>query len=494
MYDAIYARQSIEKSDSISIESQVEFCEYETRGNKYKTYIDKGFSGKNTNRPAYEKMISDIKSGIISRVIVYKLDRISRSILDFSNMMEMFQKYKVEFISSTEKFDTSSPIGRAMLNICIVFAQLERETIQKRISDAYYSRSKKGFYMGGKIPYGFSLEKIKIDDVKTSKYVPVEKEISHIKFMYSIYSNPSKTLGDVIRYFKENDIKNARGNAWRTARISEILKRPIYVKADKKIYDFYKNQGVSIINDEKDFTGENACYIYKENDDSKYLVLAPHKGVVSSSEWLRCAKKHMKNSSMAVNLQKAKNTWLAGKIKCGNCGYAAVIRKSGKKERSIRYFLCSKKNLCKGCVGCGAIRADDLESFIFQSMLKKISDFQILYKKLENKSKQIRIKSKEKKLKIEKEIETLVEKIPLANDELVKYINEKIIKLNLEKENIEENFLAFRKNFSKSFFNADKNYIFLWEKMSIEDKIVFVDAFIKNIRVVESGIEIIWKI
>ena len=76
----------------------------------------------------------------------------------------------------------------------------------------------------------------------------------------------------------------------------------------------------------------------------------------------------------------------------------------------------------------------------------------------------------------------------------MKYINEKIIKLNLEKENIEENFLAFRKNFSKSFFNADKNYIFLWEKMSIEDKIVFVDAFIKNIRVVESGIEIIWKI
>ena len=494
MYDAIYARQSIEKSDSISIESQIEFCEYETRGNKYKTYIDKGFSGKNTNRPAYEKMISDIKSGIISRVIVYKLDRISRSILDFSNMMEMFQKYKVEFISSTEKFDTSSPIGRAMLNICIVFAQLERETIQKRISDAYYSRSKKGFYMGGKIPYGFSLEKIKIDDVKTSRYVPIEKEINHIKFMYSIYSNPSKTLGDVIRYFKENNIENARGNTWQTARISEILKRPIYVRADKNIYDFYKNQGVSIINDEKDFTGENACYIYKENDNSKYLVLAPHKGIVSSSEWLKCAKKHMKNSSTAVNLQKAKNTWLAGKIKCGNCGYAAVIRKSGKKERAIRYFLCSKKNLCKGCIGCGAIKADDLESFIFQSIFKKFLDFQILSKKSENKFKQFSIKSKEKKLKIEKEIETLLEKIPLANDALVKYINQRIIKLNLEKENIEENFLISKKKIFKNFFVKDKDYILLWGKMSIEDKIAVVDAFIKNIQVFESGVEIIWKI
>lgn len=155
MYDAIYARQSIEKVDSISVESQIDFCRYETRGGNYKEYIDRGFSGKNTNRPAFEEMLSDIEKGLIKKVIVYKLYRISRSILDFSNMMEVFQKYHVEFVSSTEKFDTSTPIGRAMLNICIVFAQLERETIQKRVADAYYSRSKKGFYMGGRVPYGF---------------------------------------------------------------------------------------------------------------------------------------------------------------------------------------------------------------------------------------------------------------------------------------------------------------------------------------------------
>ena len=97
-------------------------------------------------------MMNDIRAGKIKRVIVYKLDRISRSILDFANMMEIFQKYHVAFVSSTEKFDTSTPIGRAMLNICIVFAQLERETIQKRVTDAYYARCKRGFYMGGRIP------------------------------------------------------------------------------------------------------------------------------------------------------------------------------------------------------------------------------------------------------------------------------------------------------------------------------------------------------
>ena len=156
MYDALYSRQSVERVDSISIESQLEYCKYETRGNPYKEYIDRGYSGKNTNRPAFEEMLEDIRQGKISRVIVYKLDRISRSILDFANMMDIFQKYNVEFVSSTERFDTSTPIGRAMLNICIVFAQLERETIQKRVTDAYYSRCKRGFYMGGRIPYGFA--------------------------------------------------------------------------------------------------------------------------------------------------------------------------------------------------------------------------------------------------------------------------------------------------------------------------------------------------
>ena len=208
--DAIYARQSIEKADSISVESQIDFCKYETHGREYKIYTDKGFSGKNTNRPAFENMINDIKKGLIKRVIVYKLDRISRSILDFSNMMELFQKYNVEFISSTEKFDTSTPIGRAMLNICIVFAQLERETIQKRVADAYYARSKKGFYMGGRVPYGFKLESTVIDGIKTSKYVPIEEEIEQIKLMYSIYSQPNRSLGDILRYFSKHGIKHLR--------------------------------------------------------------------------------------------------------------------------------------------------------------------------------------------------------------------------------------------------------------------------------------------
>lgn len=150
---AIYARKSVFKEESISIESQIEICKYEARGEEYLVYQDNGFSEKNTDRPDFQRMIRDIKSGKISKVIVYKLDRISRSVLDFSELMDTFKQYQVDFISATEHFDTSSPMGRAMLNICVVFAQLERETIQQRIIDAYISRRKKGLYMGGRIPW-----------------------------------------------------------------------------------------------------------------------------------------------------------------------------------------------------------------------------------------------------------------------------------------------------------------------------------------------------
>jgi DNA invertase Pin-like site-specific DNA recombinase len=166
--NAHYGRQSVDKKDSISIESQFEFCKFEGKGEAHKEYTGKGFLGKNTDRPKFQELIRDIKKGLIRRVIVCKLDRISRSIIDFANMMELFQKHNVEFVSCPEKFDTATPMGRAMLNICIVFAQLERETIQMRVTDAYYSRCVRGYRTGGKTPYGFRTEPVVMDGIKTN--------------------------------------------------------------------------------------------------------------------------------------------------------------------------------------------------------------------------------------------------------------------------------------------------------------------------------------
>lgn len=291
-WNAIYARQSADKADSISIDSQIEFCRYEARGEPYKVYVDKGFSGKNTSRPQFLEMLNDVRNGNITRVICYKLDRCSRSILDFIKLIEEFKEFGVEFISCTEKFDTSTPMGRAMLSICVVFAQLERETIQQRIFDTYHDRSRRGFYMGGKIPFGFQLESCAIGGKKTARYSQVAEEAEILLRMYSMYRDPQISQADVAQMLNACGQWNPRrkDGRWDRSHISRMLKNPIYVKADWSIYNYFMEQNATIINDPEDFIGVNGCYKYHKDGETR-IVLAPHEGIVDSELWLQCVKK-----------------------------------------------------------------------------------------------------------------------------------------------------------------------------------------------------------
>lgn len=503
MFDAIYTRQSVDKMDSISIESQLEYCKYETRGSPYKSYSDKGYSGKNTNRPAFEEMLEDIKQGKISRVIVYKLDRISRSILDFANMMEVFAEHNVEFVSSTERFDTSTPIGRAMLNICIVFAQLERETIQKRVADAYYSRSKRGFYMGGRIPYGFEKVKTEIDGIKTSKYVPIPEEAEQIRLMYSLYADEDNSLGDIIAYFNKNGIKHLRGGMWSAGRISEILRNPVYVMADADVYDFFKSQGANIINPVSDYTGYNACYLYqgtvsktrKQLDlTDKEIVLAPHQGIIPSGDWLKCRIRCL-NNRQSTKTCKAATSWLAGKVKCGKCGYGLTIVKANTKWH--RYFVCAaalatKKENCQGTGG--TIYADVLEEYMLNAIRNKLSEFKTLSQK---KKKQINPKINKNKIRIaeiENEINDLLSKVVGANAVLMQYINERVEGLDTERKKLQEENISLTCNQEKQNFDVISSHVQDWDNISFEDKQSVVNALIKVIHIADGKIEIMWNI
>ena len=149
----------MDKKDSLSIQGQIDLCRKEAQG-EVTVYQDKGFSGKNTNRPDFQRMMADVEKGLVQRVIVYRLDRFSRSLADFSQLWEVLGQHGVEFISVNEKFDTSTPVGRAMLSIIMVFAQLERETTAERVRDNYYQRAKLGSWPGGPAPYGFSLGRL----------------------------------------------------------------------------------------------------------------------------------------------------------------------------------------------------------------------------------------------------------------------------------------------------------------------------------------------
>lgn len=244
--DAIYTRQSVDKKDSISIETQIELCKREVTGDSYKIYQDKGYSGSNTNRPDFQAMLRDIKNGLVNRVIVYRLDRMSRSLLDFANLIDLLDRYHTSFVSTQEKFDTGTPMGRAMLSITMVFAQLERETIQIRIRDNYYARGEKGMYLGGPPPYGFQKAETRKDGKRFKYLEPIGTEAEVIRQMYEMYGNSLYTLGEVARALNHNGYLTHTGKEWSSSKVGLSLKNPVYVRSDIRVYQYYKRKAVRL--------------------------------------------------------------------------------------------------------------------------------------------------------------------------------------------------------------------------------------------------------
>lgn len=499
--DAIYARQSVDRSDSISIESQIEFCQYETRGAPYRVYTDKGYSGKNTDRPQFQEMLSAIRREEIKRVICYKLDRCSRSILDFSNMMEEFQRHHVEFVSCTEKFDTSTPMGRAMLNICIVFAQLERETIQQRVSDAYRSRSEKGFYMGGRIPYGFQLEPFFLQGKKTSRYVVCPEEAEILYQIFLRYANPQTSIGDILSDLEEKHITNTRSmdGHWSKSCLSSMIKNPIYVKADIDVYGFFKEQGANVLNSPEDFAGINGCYLYSNHGikrktldlSNQNLVIAPHEGIIPSDLWLRCRSKCMNHKQIAKPI-KAVNTWLAGKIKCSRCGYALVIRK----WKQNRYFMCSRRLGNKmACAGVGGLIAADIEGTIYNCLSQKITALGPLTGKRVDEASSKSVTLKTSIAQLEAEAVQLIEKMKLADGILLHYINQKVTEIDQQKACLVRELNALQaETRSQAEASAITNCMQYWEALTISEKITVVDALISFISADKEKVTIHWKV
>jgi len=497
---AIYGRQSVDRQDSISIESQIEFCRYELKGDSYKEYTDKGYSGKNTDRPKFQQLIRDIEKGLISKVVVYKLDRISRSIIDFAGMMELFGRYSVEFVSATEKFDTSTPMGRAMLNICIVFAQLERETIQKRVTDAYYSRCTKGFHMSGAAPYGYTLAQTVVDGIRTKMMVADPEAAEHVKLMFEMYAEPETSFGDIARYFTEKGINFKNGDLQRPT-LSYLLRNPIYAQADLDLYEFFKTQGAAIVNDAADFAGTNGCYLYQGRDvtDNKFhsfkdqiLVMGPHEGLVSSETWLSCRKKLMGNASLGGLSKKAKNTWLAGKIKCGRCGAGLVsnVNPVGKS-----YFLCRKRLDNKSCEGCGTLRVHEVEHSIYEHMLNKMAEFQELTggnsEKVNPKLTAYRVELAQ----VEVEIEKLIDNLMGANKTLLSYANNKIEQLDAKRQSLAKAIADMSADtVSPEHIQRLSDYLNDWGNVSFEDRRLVVDGLISQVKVTSDTVYFDWKL
>ncbi|HEX2927646.1 MAG TPA: recombinase family protein [Ruminiclostridium sp.] len=501
----IYTRQSLDKKDSLSISSQIEFCKREiSEGEEYKIYTDKGYSGGNMNRPAFEKLLEEVQSNRVSKVIVYKLDRVSRSLLDFAKIIELFQKHNVEFISSTEKFDTSTPMGRAMLGIIMVFAELERETIRKRIKDNYYTRGKKGFFMGGPPPFGLDKVTAKVDGIKTSTFIPNKVQSQMVVKCFDMYGNTPSSLGDISNYLNDNNVNTPKGGPWDSCKISRILRNPVYVKADADIYIYYKNKGCIISNDINDFVNDFACYLYGKRDtnERKYtdvkdhvLSLTLHEGIVSSTVFLKCQYKLDVNKQIK-NTGKGQHSWLSGLTKCGYCGYTMTVTCTNNVYGNYKYFKCRGKTNYKCCDGHKKVQyVDFIERIVQGEMFEKvkcISDTPVEIEETENGDVN---RLKIRLFEIEEQIENLLNSLSKSNQVLTNYINEKIVRLDTEKKDLVN---RMKECTEKVKINQKLGSVLKcidnWNQSTLEQKKAVARYLVDKIFIKDDEVTINWKL
>ncbi len=488
---AIYARQSIDKKDSISIESQIEMCKKECDTEAAKIYSDKGFSGKNTNRPKFEQLMKDVKDGLIRKVVVYRLDRFSRSIADFGQAWASFQENNVEFISINEKFDTSTPMGRAMLHIIMIFAQLERETIAERVKDNYYSRIKYGNWPGGPAPLGFDNAKINNENGKKVPTLIPNKDLEIVKRIFFEYSGEEASLGMIAKELSEEGISCMRRKTWDNVAISRILHSPVYVEATADIYTYYREKGVHFSNPVDAYTGETSAHIVgrRSASDKKYTKLENHvvsltnfSGTIPADIWLKCQHK-LDNNKQIKNTGKGKLSWLSGYIKCRKCGYSLAIRKYNDRL----YLHCSGHTNLHICdVKSYNILTHEIESAIQSELENVISDC-TLDKKQYISTPSENIKKIELE-KIDQKIEKLISSLAEASDISMKYINREIEKLDKKRNELLKSLDSSKPKVPDKFRDV------IFEQLSFDEKKLVVSQFIEKIMVSDDEIEIIWKV
>lgn len=438
--DAIYARQSIDKKDSISIEGQIDLCRKECSADPL-VFQDKGYSGKNTDRPAFKKLMEAVEKDQIDRIVVYRLDRISRSITDFGRVWDILNAHHAEFVSINEKFDTSTPVGRAMVYIIMVFAQLERETIAERVKDNYEQRARRGTWMGGEAPYGFRIERTVVDGKRASVLAPADS-ISVVSEIFNKYAYQKYSLGKIAKWLVEEEIPGARRKTWDNVAISRILHNPAYVRATQDIYFYYKSKGVIIYNEQSEFAGVKGLWLYGKrpanaakytNLENQLVTIAQHDGVVDSDTWLACQYRLEQNTQIK-NTGTSKYSWLSGLVHCGYCG--RTMRVTCTKDGYI-YFRCQGRYDTHECNK----KINDCQ---VASIEKQVSDWLIPYMdKLKAQHQQFKVQKfasaanlKQELSDIQAQIQRLIDALASSTPITMKYINDKISALDKRKNEI----------------------------------------------------------
>jgi DNA invertase Pin-like site-specific DNA recombinase len=504
---ALYARKSVERENSVSCQSQLEYCmatlKPDERKQKILEFVDNGYSGANTNRDGFIEMMKLVESGKISKIIVYRLDRISRSLSDFLGILEKLKKHRVAFVSSQESFDTASPYGEMIVKLLMVFAEFERQSIIERVTQAYAYRSELGIFMGGKVPYGFTLAETSVHGVKTKMLKPERESTEHIKYIFEAYSVSGVSLRRVMDGLLKENFLPTDGGSWSTAKISTIIKNPIYVKADNSIFEYLAKKNIRIINDVSAFDGTRGVQIYGKTkhsaedwSDMKAVVM-PSEGIVSSDIWLACQKKIEVNKRVGNSLSNH-TSWLGGRIACKKCGRTMTVTKGGKRAdgSQTRYFSCTGKSLNRICTGPEVtVYADSIEDMVYTLNSQKLASLKACRKTVSQNNAEKINAHKNRISAINAEQEKLVS-LMLRSDvgyDMLDLLNNKAKKLSEEKNELLEKIEALEDSETESVnvINLSEK----WTDADFEEKRAVASLLIDRIYISEDGTtEVVWNI
>lgn len=516
------------------IELSLEYIKVHYPENEYDVTIlifeDEGFSGKNVDRPHFKEMLKLILENKINVLICYRLDRISRNIADFASLINELVEHKVDFISIKEQFDTRTPMGRAMMYIASVFAQLEREVIAERVRDNLLELAKTGVWLGGDAPLGFLSEKYKKVDIcenneenllttksKTaSKLIINFDELETLKLIYTKIQE-FKSLSKLETYLMNNNIKTRKGKYYSVFALKWILTNPVYAQNNEDVLNYFKEKGIEIFSEDDDrnnFDGKYGFLTYNKTSGKKNMPIEDwivavglHPGIIPGKEWVAVQYLLEKNSDKAYRAigYPKKQSIVSSLIRCKKCGSLMRPKNIDKRrsDGSVNYgYCCQLKEKSRG-QKCNSknVPGEKLDSKII-NIIKEIfvpnSEIYNELKKLtfsKGKNKvndDISLLEKEYKQK-QQDIDNIINKLKYIDVDLIDTININLRRMKNEKLELETKIKTLKnsqkiENNNKSEVKTAKNVLYIidncfkiFDYYDLKTKRDIAKLFIENI-------------
>lgn len=389
---AIYTRKSTTEGleqEFNSLDAQRESCSSYIASQRHegwveidKLYDDGGFTGGNMERPALKQLLEDIKAGMIDCIVVYKVDRLSRSLMDFSRIMDTFDKSGVSFVSVTQQFNTTSSMGRLTLNILLSFAQFEREIISERTRDKMSAARRKGKYIGGRPILGYDIDRA------TKKLIVNELEAERVRQIFDLYLECEGLIGTL----EAIEARGWRAKSWVT-------------KTDKQLGggQFYKTTLHALLT--------NPIYIGKVTYHDE-MYEGEHQAIVDPAVFAAVKKKLNANRvNLGDRIHGKSPGVLAGLLRCTACDSMMTHSTSGGSGRGkrYRYYVCNKATK-RGHKTCPrpSLPAEEVERFVVAQLQSLTIDETLLNETCHRVSRTINDKG-----------ETLQKELSLLNESLV---------------------------------------------------------------------------